>query len=539
MAQIPFRGNLQSMSFPLLSKLAGRSVVISGQDQVFVPQVTTDGQVPIDKGLPTVVYAHNVMPSTYGWQSVGYTTIYSAPNSLEAALFESIEYVQCAEVPLSGEPAPTGAKVYVALGDVPADDKSYLYVSNPTTGQFERVTTAVGFPGGGTVAFPIKATLTTATLNGITYICVSNFGTFLYNDVTGDLIYRDLKTLDRTKIIGITGSNGFMLAWTDVSVAWSSTVDIEDFEPSDVSGAGGGNLQEAAGPIIIGLPTIHGVIFFTEGNAVSATYTGNDDFPWTFKGIAGTGGITSSKQVSHRLVSGYFYAYTTYGIQQVMHTSSKTVFPHISDFIAGGVCEDYDSLTDAFTKTELTVALPKQLVGISDRYVVVSYGGSYGQPFTHAVVLDIAQSRMGKLRITHTGVFEQRDITFSSVDSPRDTIAMLLPSGECKTVDFTFTAAAYDSVLMLGKFQLTRTNLMTIEELEVENTSIGSNFTCTLLSSQDGKSLGTPSTGYILREGDDFKHFLLNAVGVNHTVVLKGTFNIISYVLWGSIHGRI
>lgn len=539
MAQIPYRGNLQNMSFPMLSSLATRSVIDQQADQTFYPQVSTDGAVPVDRGIPTMVYGHNVMPSTYGWQSVDYNTVYVEPSTEEAALFKDLHFIQCTRG--GQDPVPTGTKTYIALGEVPADDEAYLYVMDVSLGNWRRITGGLTYPvSGDPIVFPIGSQMTSITLNGVTYFYVNGIGCFLYDDTIDSVIYRELTGLDPADIQGITGSNGFMLAWTYNSVAWSSAVDIEDFEPSDVSAAGGGSLQEAEGRIVAAVATVHGVIFMTDSNAVSGVYSGNDDFPWTFKAIPGSGGISNPQQISSEQAQNYFYAYTTYGIQQISHIKCNTVLPQIADFIGGGTFEDFDTTTDTFTELVLGFAMPKQLQVVADRYVLISYGKSYSESFTHALVLDLSQSRMGKLKILHNRVFERRDLTFSAVDSPRDLIGLLQPSGRCKAVDFNFSKVAFDSVIFLGKFQLRRTNLMTLEEIQLENIKEETDFTCVTWASLRGKELGTKVNGYLLDQTKDYKHFLFDeAVGVNHTVMLKGTFNVQSYVLWGTNHGRL
>src|SRR5690554_7840669 len=79
MAQIPVRMNTQGMAFPLLSQQSGRTVVNEQGDLTYVPGVTEDGDVPEDRGIPGVMYAHNVMPSSYGWQGIGYDVEYVEP----------------------------------------------------------------------------------------------------------------------------------------------------------------------------------------------------------------------------------------------------------------------------------------------------------------------------------------------------------------------------------------------------------------------------------------------------------------------------
>lgn len=540
MAQIPFRGNLQAATFPLLSQLSGRTVISSEADQTFVQRVNADAAAPVELGVPSVVYAHNVMPSVYGWQSVGYRDLYAAPAAVDAALFQDIHLVQAAEVVESTDEegttttstAATNTTHYIALARDFVDDKSWIYVLNPDTGQFER--NMAGLP-----TLPGNVNLTSTTVNGVTYLYLSTIGAFIYESATDSFIEREFTALDKSDIQGITSSNGYMFAWTYKSIAWSSAVDIEDFEPSDISGAGGGSIQEAEGPVVACVPTVHGIIIMTEQNAVSCIYSGNDDFPWNLKAIPGSGGIADKYQIGIKPAGQFYYSFTNNGIQQISHLKCNTALPHISDFISGGLYEDFDIFTDTFIQQVLTYPMNKAITTCSDRYVIVSYGVQNSQVFSHAIIVDLLLGRIGKVRVEHVLCFERKDIIFQTDEAPRDVITFMLPSGKCRVLEFAAGAETNDSVLILGKFQLARSRLIELQELELENVGDSTETQVKYYVSPDGKTLGTPRQGYLYRTAPNLQHWFIGGVGVNASILITGSFNIVSYVLWSNPHGRM
>ena len=518
------------MAFPLLSSLSGPTVIDGGGDQTFMPNISTDGAVPIDRAAPQCFYCHNIMPSTYGYQSINYTQIFGAPAS--AAVFDDAHLVFATRGTI--EPTPTGFRSYMAIGKEISSGTNFLYVVDVDNFNWRKITA-------GQPTIPDGTIMTTAVINGVTYIFLSGIGAFFYDDTIDTLLPRTLNGLDVADVFGIAASNGYMFAWKSNAVAWSSVVDVEDFEPSDVSGAGGGSLQEAKGRIITVRATNLGFIIYTEGNAVSATYSGNEDFPWVFKAIIGSGGIADAKQVSLNQFNGAHYAYTTSGIQTISHVKTTTVLPNVTDFLGGNVFEDFDSDTDTFTVTEFDGSFRKQLSLISDRYLVISYGLPNTTGFTHAIVVDLIQSRFGKLKAGHSFVFERVDITEGVVETARKSITLLSSDGVCDYVDFDLdNPTPQDSVLILGKFQVARSNLVELQEAMLENIRTGTIFSCKSYTSIDGKNLGTPVAGYLLSQGTDFRHYLFNNnLGINCSLLLKGTFNLISYVLRLTVGGRV
>ena len=537
MAQIPFRANTQTMTFPLLSELSGQSIIVPQQDQTYIPGVSVpatasegSSQVPADRGNPQIYYAHNVMPSTYGYQSIGYDLVYTGidwggvtPTELD---FETAKLVQGCTIQSSG-PVASGYKSYITR---PKDGSNSIFILDPVTKMWKRVN---GAPS--TVS---TTEITIATVNGVSYIFFSKIGAYVYVNSTNTLIARTLDGLAVSTVLGIVSSNGYLFAYKADAVAWSSVVDVEDFVPSDVSGAGGGSVQEARGNIVTCRTTSLGLILYTTANAVSVIYSGNADFPWNFKHISSSGGISSSELVSEEQTGGFQQVYSTNGFQQIGHTGCKTVSPQMTDFIAGHLFEDYDVVTNQFSSIEFDWIMRKSLAVIADRYVVVSYGLYPDEDFTHAIVLDLTQNRMGKLKITHASCFELRSLNPETTETPRGSIAFLQSNGDVKAVNFNFNAEAPDSVLFMGKYQYVRQRGLEIHQVELENVKLGADFKLQAFPTLDGKNYQPSVEGYLAEASGNYRKFLFSSmVGKNISLMFTGRFNIVSLVLWFSPHG--
>lgn len=533
MAQIPYRANLQSMTFPLLSELSGRTVINPQTDNTYQRFMSSDGQSPIDTGVPSIFYCHNVMPSTYGWQSITYSTQFIAPSPSTDLDFERTDLIYAAQVTTSGSPAvetlvSTGFKSYLALAKTGANA---VYIVDPTNNTWKPV---LGAP-----TIPADCVVTVATINGVSYIEFSTVGCYIYNNNTNSLIERTLAGLTKSTILGIVAANGYLNAWTKTGVAWSSTVNVEDFVPSDTSGAGGGQVQEARGEIVTAVATSLGYILYTKENAVSVIYSGNSEFPWNFKAIPASGGVSSVDVVSQQQAAGYQQVYSTNGMQQVAHQRCNTIVPNITDFIAGNMFEDFDTTTNTFVNSKFDWVMRKKLAVVADRYVVLSYGKFPTGDMTHALVLDLTQTRMGKLKITHTACFELRSLNSQVTELPRDSLAFLQHDGTVKVVDFSLMQTAEDSVLILGKFQYVRQKLLELTTLEVENIETGDDFASYAMPSLNGKTFQPVTQGYLLESQNNYRKFVWDgAIGVNVSWLFKGTFNINSIVGWFSLVGN-
>lgn len=533
MAQLPYRANLQSMTFPLLSELSGRTIINPQIDNTYQRFMSSDGQSPIDTGVPSIYYCHNVMPATYGWQSIRFNTVYTPPDGATDLNFQNTKRIYAAQVITSGTPpvqsiTSTGFKSQIAIAKVGANA---VYVIDPVTNKWKVV---LGAP---TIAS--TTVMSVATVNGASYIYFSGIGCYIYNNNTNTLTERVLAGLNKTTTLGIVAANGYLNAWNKTGVVWSSTVNVEDFVPSNTSGAGGGQVQEARGDIITAVATSLGYIIYTKENAVSVIFSGNAEFPWNFKSIPSSGGVSSFETVSEEQITGFQQVYSTNGMQQITHSRCATVTPNVTDFIAGNTFEDFNSVTNQFTSTKFDWAMRKKLAVVCDRYIIVSYGLSPTEDMTHALVLDLTQTRMGKIKLQHTSCFELRSLTAQVTEQPRDAIAFLQRDGTVKVVDFSLLELAEDSVLIMGKFQYVRQKLVELNQVEVENVETDDTFTAWAMPSLNGKNVDRTVEGYLMETSDNYRKYTWDGeIGTNVSLLFKGTFNINALILWFSLAGN-
>lgn len=560
MSQIPVRFTTQQMTMPLLSQQSGRTIITAQNDLTYVPGVSPEksAEVPTDRGIPIIYYGHNIMPSTYGMQSISYEE--EIEGDSELGTFLDIFLVHGADVSVvdpttepeaepviisiwgididiselldptnlpyedntAYRPEPTGVRTYIAPVDVGAGVVTLHYLTQA----------GVWTPIGNSPSLALTDDISTAFVNGMTYIWVPTVGVCIFNPETGVLAVRDLNTIDVETMRGITASNGYLIIYNDKSIAWSSSVDIEDFEPSDISGAGGGSVQEAKGEIVVTRSTQLGFLLFTKGNIVSVIYTGNDSFPFEFKEVAGSGGVHDKKLISVESIKGDYYAYTTSGIQKVSNYVATTVLSDFSDFIDARVFEDFNESTDAFSSQVLTEDMDRTINVIANRYVVVSYSvAPSGSSYTHALIADLVKTRIGKLKVSHTKCLEFRDINIGTYLDSRGNIAFLQTDGTITRVNFALNTESATGVVLFGKVQAAHNNMLNLDEVHIEN--VGTNFTVKDLVSMDGKTTYATRTGYAFPEDAAKKlhRYYFDNVALSHSLLMKGDFELITVLL--------
>jgi hypothetical protein len=503
MAQVTYRANLSAKAFPFLSQNWGRTVIVPQYDNTFSRQLASQEDSDKDVGIPQIYYCHNVMPHQQGFQSVGYTTLVNG-------IVET--FVQSGIIRDIGD-----NKTYVGVSS-----SGKLYVLNGGIWTYKGT---YGVPG---------AVVTFAYVSGTTYIYIANYGCLKYDFFSQTFVAVTLTGLDPTKILGVTYSAGYLVAWTNSTVAWSSTIDPTDFVPSLITGAGGGGVEGARGAINLCFAHTQGFIVYTTSNAVAALYSGNARYPFNFREIVASGGLDSSNQIAYDANSGNHYAYTTSGMQLVSTTQTQTILPELTDFIAGKLFEDYDENTDTFSSTPLTVTMQKQVQMVSDRYLIVSYGIT---SLTHALVYDLTDKRWGKLKIPHVQCFEYQLPSAGVTEIPRQSIAFLQLDGTMKVVDFSVTSLGTNGVLCLGKYQFVRQRILQLDEIAIEDVPAGASFTLYDLAALDGKN-GVKDYPALLESNGLFRRYGSRAEGLNHSLVLRGTFSLVSLVLTFNIHGK-
>jgi len=505
MAQITYRANLSAKSFPFISENFGRSVIVSGPDQNFSRQLVSAEDTDKDIGIAQAYYLHNVMPHEQGWQSIGFTQILPT--------------------------APSGVFINIFLLRDGADNKIFLGIDS--AGDFY-TSDGTGAPWVFVQSGVAGALVTTAYVAGVTYIYVAYTGCYSYNFTTKTFNSVTLINLTAANITGITYSFGYLVAWTPSAVAWSSTINPVDFTPSVNTGAGGGSVESARGAINYLVPHTLGFIVGTADNCVAALYQNNIRYPFQFREIVNSGGMTSLDLVSYDANSGNIYSYTTSGMQLISTSQTQTVFPEITDFISGRYFEDFNDATQTFSTTVLSSSMQKKLAVIADRYIVMSYGISQ---LTHAIIYDITLKRYGKIKFTHVQAFTYHLAAPGILEVPRQSLGFLKADGSVYVIDFSIGSANSNGTLILGKYQYVRARTMQLDQIWVESTRPGQSFNCTIMSTADGKT-PTLTTPTLTNSSGLTREYSSRAIGVNHSLLFQGGFMIDSLVMSFNIHGK-
>jgi len=455
---------------------------------------------------PTIQYCHNVMPSLEGLDSVGYLSVVSAVTPVDLE-FSDVRIIHGNE----------RTRLYLGF-----TSSGSIYSLKPNASSWIKL--------GNTTTVAIND-ITTATVDGKTYIFYKEIECVIYNETFDILTPVILTGINIPTTVGIVASHGYLIAYTaNHAIAWSSTIDPTDFTPSQVTGAGGGNIAGLAGRLLFATSNALGILIYTDTNTVAGTYTGNTQYPFKFREVTGSKGAVNIDLVTYEANSAVQFVYTSAGLQSTTSQSAETILPAITDFLAGKRFEDFDEVTRQFAVIDLTITMRKKIKFVAARYLVISYGIT---SFTHALVYDAILQRMGKLKLAHTDCFEY---VADQTEISRESIAFLLPSGEVRVLDFS-PAAESSGVLLMGKLQYIRSRLITLLGVDVENVATGSSLTTSTLVSADGKN-ATEILGYESLSAANVRKYLFSSTGINHSLMLTGQFNIITLFITYTINGR-
>lgn len=504
MAQRLYDISLQGAIFPMLSEQQGRTIIGA-----------TAGESPSKENRPGIAYCHNVMPSAYGLDSVGFLSPILAFSGLPAGRVFS-----------DAREAYGDAKSRLSLA---WDDQGSVYAL--LSGASAWIALPATVPATGGVGFDVNS-VTIATVNGVSYIFYDGISAFNYNETTNQLDAVTLTGLTIAEVLGLVASSGYLVAYTTLAIAWSSTILPTDFAPSQVTGAGGGNVAEIAGDIIFCTTNPLGILVYTAGNVVGGTYTGNARYPWKFREVNDSKGGINLDRVAYEANSGKQYVYSKAGIQAITSSKAEIIIPEVTDFLAGKRFEDYNETTKLYEITDLTASqtMLKKIKFIASRYLVISYGIS---SFTHALVFDVALNRLGKIRLEHKDVFEYIG---NQAEASKESIAFLLASGEVKTLDFSATADA-SGVLVLGKLQFVRSRNITLHEVEIENVDTGASLEVSTQASLDGKNF-TVVEGTLRSSASNLRTYNFRSEAKNHSIALFGKFNSVTGQVTYVVEGR-
>lgn len=557
------RLNLASSIFPFMTEFDGRSVIQAGLDQNYnyLDQV---GEPVKDRGIPQSIYMHNVMPTSQGYQSVGYDLVSNSNLTTDGPV---TTFDTCFELTTIDPALGNKFSAMYSPNNFNSAHNDFLFY----LGSFPVAWSAFNNPR---TSHGTDDLVTTAFVGGVTYICKASDAysinpslLYKYVSVTA-LAPVTLLGLTVANIRGICASNGYMITWdNNNNVAWSNQTNALDFVPSIATGAGGGSVSQVRGQILYCLPISGGFILYCSENMVGATYTGNSQFPFAFQEIIGSSGIgittgsvvTFQGKVAHNLNKvayqnnlPFHYAYTSSGIQQVNLRTATGLFPEVTDFLAKLVFEDFDEVNNVLVQTQLTSPIPVKLTSVASRFLVISYAAvdtvkqspPVTQVYTHALVFDSVLNRWGKLKIPHASVVEFNSAvsvggTWETVDNPFSNMGFMQNSGAIYTINMALNSPTctipVDGVLLFGKVQSSRNKFISHQRTDLENITAGDNFSAYIIPTFDGKTLQPAqimsNSPNLIIDAAEMKRMAMKVTCQNFLYLFKGAFNLVSLLL--------
>lgn len=532
MAEIALRCNLASYIFPMASQLWGRSIIVSQYDQNFDKTTLNVPGVQVEKGLPQVYYMHNVLPTSQGYQAIGYT------QKAEGIGVTDFDVVHTLIV---------GTDKFLFS---PSGGQNYIYDAN--SGVWQSISPI------SSDLIPRNALVTVAFIHGVTYIFYETYGCFIFDPTLLQLTPVTLSGLDITQVKGILSANGYLVAFTNSAIAWSSLIDETDFVPSLINGAGGASVNDARGKIVVGLAINGGFLLYCESNIVGNRYSGNINFPFVSKEVVGSAGVKQLSEIAYQSTIAEHYVWTGSGLQKVNISLAANIFPEVTDFLANRLFEDFDEVTLALTSENVNYPLYTRLAMIQSRFLVISYSLNIPN-YTHALVFDTLLNRWGKLKQVHRSFFhwgfpnlhgeltyaDLGDLTYAdlgdttyaelgtSIQNPdifKEDFALVQQDGAVLRLDFDFSEQSANGVFIMGKFQLVRTERLEHQRCIVETVGDDNEFNYYVIQSQDGKTMKAPVKGFLSKRGAEMRDYRKMLSGVNLSSLLVGQFNIVCLV---------
>jgi len=551
MAYTRHRVKLTGTGFPLLSEFSGRSVVIPDLDE-------NKGTITEpNKEIANIYYCENVLPTNEGYRSISFTKAID-PIELEVGTYLANRKYTYGELKLITyadmlDTVATATELglhFTRIFEVrDSDSKTYIGIcANGIVWIYDipnsrwKTLNVTGWNGEGEVTTAVVLLATGIT----TFICIAGFALY-----TVDIVNLKLDTpellggIDTTTILGITSAFNYLIFHNGRYIQWSSAFNPLDFDLTLAieSGTGFGIPSGIRGIITALSSNPAGFLVYTTSNAVDVRWSGNIQFPWVFTPVPNSAGIDSSENVVNGL-EGVNYSWTNAGLQQVSAAKADAIFPEVTDFLSGSVLELYNHTQRKVLVSDVA-DINVAISFLGSRYFVISYGKvlpSTGLPkdlYQYCLVYDSALQRWGKLAITHASAIGL-NLASPKAGDPKKDIGFLLGSGEVQVVNFDAHDFTADAVFMFGKIALTRKTLTTIQGVLVDNVGEGNtNFTLSIATTLDGKELQFSLNDPVARDmNSTTRDYLTRVTGVNHVLLLGGSFNLNSIEITSSVAGR-
>lgn len=570
MAVNRFKVALNAARFPLVSTKATRAVFIPGLDAApRTPKSFMGADESVDYDLSQVIYGENIMPTAAGINSVGYSQIVVPTVNSD---FDQIFALRDAD---------ENTVLYS-----PAAGKNYIYDAVAglwSTTTFLTIHGAVIAPTSPNTEATAKVSY--AYVDGKTFVCYSRLlktatpatdaSILFWNPTTQALIPAGALIANLPfaagEIDGISASNGYLLVWSGITVAWAAfngtAFDFDIYLNGEYTGSGYQIPEDVQGPItaIVSLPG--GFLMFTTKNAIASSYHSQTiSTPWVFREVPNAGGISGYEQATVEGSLGVTIAYTTTGVQRISLNSAEESYPDVSDFIAGRFIESYNAGTRTVSGSAVSTDFYTKLTAVANRYLVLSYGTTAGA-FDFALVYDMALKRWGRLNIAHRDCFYYSygaittGLTYSMLGavsydgsalttyaaagtisnpnvSAQHGLAFLLETGEVKIADWSNgNRAVQDTgVAVIGRVQLTRAGFSQFNRVEAEGMVDGD---IAIQPSYDGKTLAATEDLYVITQSGDYMEAGSLVDCKNFNLLVTGTFSLSTLIIEATTSGKV
>lgn len=524
-----FKSLLNAASFPLAARLAHQAVLIPGLDQnVKTPREFYGEVSSADYGVPQLIYAENVMPTSDGLIATSFQQLITAPEGAGATFDQ-----------------------FIQLRDV---DENLAYFCPAGGANFVYRNATEGWESVNPIGVNLKAKVSRAYVNGRTFICYAGLGIYEYDTVGHTIDKLTLTGITDEEVLGISQSNNYLLAHTNIGVYWSSLIDPTDFTPSLETGAGNNIPQDVKGPItaLIGVPG--GFLIFTPRNCIAATYSTNIRQPFIFREVDNCGGIDSYEQVTTETSSSKVYAWTTGGLQTVNLRAAESIYPEVSDFLTGKFWEEWNTTTKTFVRARQVFDFVVKVAHVSARYLVISYGRR-NEMFAYALILDLALKRWGKVKLDHTDVTfftylpTGNELTYASsapnpytayadtsyadaarrdtLEAPlKESLAFLKADGSIHQLVMDYRARTSEAVAIFGRYQLRRAKFSSLQTVRLDHIEPEWEVSMTALPTVDGASEWLAIAGVEIEAHNNTRMFGFDATGKNVAFAVEGTFEL-------------
>lgn len=434
---------LTDAEFPLLTELVGRTV--------FAPLAEERDN---EHSSIRMVYCENVMPTNEGLKSVDFIQAIPPLVVQDGSYLALIPYWYLDLDPATYSSLATRALYppnsqwglgFVRILEIRGAAQVRAYIGVTSSGiLFISTAAAVAWvplnnegwiPSATDIDNVSVATLLTGDTTE-TFICLPKFKVLRVN-IAGKVLeavtFSAGSNIVQAEIQGIVSSYNYLILHDGSNIQWSSAFSPLDFNLANalVSGTGFGTPIGLQGKITALVTNPAGFTVYSDVNAIDVDWSGNARFPWVFRPIPNSAGVSSARLV----VVGednMNLAWTTQGLQAITAQNAKPVFPDVTDFLTFGKLETYDYTTNIITVTRGKLKVDVGYAGA--RYLIVSYGLESAAEFTQALIFDIALKRWGKVVVPHVDTVDYR---LGAFNSPRSGIGFLASDGSVSVIDFS------------------------------------------------------------------------------------------------------